>query len=213
MQQKSPSLGFKLDLDLRKLRPYTLFVAIPTTSNSSTFVGYWKPSSSTSRSHIQLHTPLKLAQIQLVDSCEDFGVMCIPAHELGLADFFQRQIESLEISSQDAEMTSKLVASLRGSKAGNASGDGVEVNILSITILGDENGDLVPEGCKLLWRWVKPHSQYCKSGFWNCSLTKVLVDAEWNAGKGVSILVKAAEEEEYDRVLQGEKKAESPFQT
>ncbi|RYN31043.1 hypothetical protein AA0115_g4351 [Alternaria tenuissima] len=196
MQQKSPSLGFKLDLDLRKLRPYTLFVAIPTTSNSSTFVGYWKPSSSTSRSHIQLHTPLKLAQIQLVDSCEDFGVMCIPAHELGLADFFQRQIESLEISSQDAEMTSKLVASLRGSKAGNASGDGVEVNILSITILGDENGDLVPEGCKLLW-----------------SLTKVLVDAEWNAGKGVSILVKAAEEEEYDRVLQGEKKAESPFQT
>jgi hypothetical protein len=39
------------------------------------------------------------------------------------------------------------------------------------------------------------------------------VDAEWNAGKGVSILVKAAEEEEYDRVLQGEKKTESPFQT
>ncbi|CAN9308141.1 unnamed protein product [Alternaria alternata] len=206
MQQKSPSLGLKLDPDLGRLRPYTLFVAIPTTSDSSTIISYWKPSSSTSRSHIQLHTPLKLAQIQLIDSCKDFGVVCIPTHELGLTGFFQRQIESLERSSQDAEMTSKLVASLRGSKAGNADGDGVEVNILSITILGDESGDLVPEGCKLLWRWTKPHSQYRKSGFWDYSLTKVLVDAEWNAGKGISILVKAVEEEEYDRVLQGEKK-------
>lgn len=117
--------------------------------------------------------------------------MRIPTYKLDLADFFRRQVESLEISYQDAEMMPKLVASLRGSKAGDAGGDGVEVHILSISILGDESGHLVPEGRKLLWRWAKPHSQYRRSGFWDYSLTKVLVDAEWNAGKGIFIMAKA----------------------
>jgi len=101
-------------------------------------------------------------------------------------------------------MISKLVASLHSLKAvGDDDGDGVEVNILGITVLGDESGDLIPRDCRLLWKWAKPHSQYRKAGFWGHSLTQILVDAEWNAGKGVCILVKAVEEEEFVTVLGG----------
>ena len=133
--------------------------------------------------------------------------MRIPACELGLADFFRRQIESLETSSQDAHMIPKLVGNLHSLKAdGDDDSDGIDVNVLGITVFGDESENLIPKHCRLLWKWAKPHSQYRKAGFWGHSLTQVLVDAEWNAGKGVFILVKAVEEEEFARVLRGEMK-------
>ncbi|CAG5178259.1 uncharacterized protein ALTATR162_LOCUS8611 [Alternaria atra] len=180
------------------------------THNSSTTISYWAPSSP-SRFYMQLHTPLTLAQIQLVHSYEDFGVLHIPASEPGLANFLHRRIEFLETSSQDAQMMSKLVANLHSLKASDGGGDGTKVNILSTTVLGDESGHLIPEGYRLLWKWAKPHSQYRKSGFWDYSLTKVLMDAEWNAGKGVLILVKAVEEQEYERVMKGETKTDVIF--
>jgi hypothetical protein len=107
-------------------------------------------------------------------------------------------------------MVSELVARLRDVQAGTddgvGNGDGVLVRILSFTVLGDGSGELVPEGRMLLWKWAKSHSQYRKASFWGHSLTKVLIDAEWTTGKDVTLYVKAVEEEEYERVANGEMK-------
>jgi hypothetical protein len=131
----------------------------------------------------------------------------IPTHEPSLATFLQREINHLTTSSQDPQIVTKLIANLH-SHTDASNSDTIEVRILSITVLGEESSDpVIPQGCKLLWKWAKPQSQYYrKSGFWNYSLTRVLVDAEWNAGKGVLVLVKAVEEDEYERVVRGEMK-------
>ena len=160
---------------------------------------------------IQLHTQLTPAQIRLIQSHEDFGEVRVPVSEPDFSNFLRSQID-LEASSQDKAMMTKLVARLRDAKAGDEDdggdngGDCVLAHILSFTALGDQSGELVPEGRMLLWKWVKPQSQYRKAGFWGHSLTQVLVDAEWNTGKGVTIYVKPVEEEEYEKVLKGEKK-------
>ncbi|KAI4666689.1 uncharacterized protein J4E79_002729 [Alternaria viburni] len=159
----------------------------------------------------QLHTQLTPAQIRLIQSHEDFGEVRVPVSELNLSNFLRNQID-LEASSQDTAMVSKLVARLRDAKAGDEDDGGDEgghsvlAHILSFTVLGDESGELAPEGRMLLWKWAKPHSQYRKTGSWSHSLTQVLVDAEWNTGKDVTMYVKAVEEEEYERVLKGEMK-------
>ncbi|KAI4702228.1 hypothetical protein J4E81_002590 [Alternaria sp. BMP 2799] len=169
----------------------------------------YRSTSSPSRPFIQLHTQLTPAQIQLIQSHEDFGEVRVPVSELNLASFLRNQIDH-EAPSEDAQIVSKLVARLRDTKAADSDnsegGDGVLVHILSFTVLGDQSGELVPEGRMLLWKWAKPQSQYRKTGFWGHSLTQVLVDAEWNTGKDVTMYVKAVEEEEYERVLKGEMK-------
>ncbi|CAA9963400.1 hypothetical protein PTMSG1_06768 [Pyrenophora teres f. maculata] len=200
--------------DLPTRRPHTLLIAIPTPPpNSSTIISYCDPPSSPTRSYMQLHTPLTAGEVQLIASCADFGFVRIPASEnVRLANFLHRQMELLETSSQDAQMASKLVAHLHSlnADAGFESGgsEGVEVNILSITVLGDksETDDLIPPNCRLLWKWAKPQSEYRKTGFWSHSLTQVFVNAEWNAGNSVVVLVKAVEEDEYERVVRGEMK-------
>ncbi|KAI4680153.1 uncharacterized protein J4E88_006044 [Alternaria novae-zelandiae] len=200
------SKGYKLHSDVTTLtRPYTFLVAV--TPKSSTIMRYGAPSSPS----IQLHTQLTPAQIQLIQSHEDFGEVRIPVSELDLANFLRSQIELLA-SSQDAPTVSKLIARLLDANVGDddhGSGNGghsVVAHILSFTVLGDQSGELVPEGRMLLWKWDKPQSQYRKTGSWGHSLTKVLVDAEWNTGKDVTLYVKAVEEEEYERVLKGETK-------
>jgi len=169
----------------------------------------YRSTSSPSRPFIQLHTQLTPAQIQLIQSHEDFGEVRVPVSELNLASFLRNHID-LEAPSKDAWTVSKLVARLRDAKAAHDDdsdgGDGVLVHILSFTVLGDQSGGLVPEGRMLLWKWAKPQSQYWKTGSWSHSLTQVLVDAEWNTGKDVTMYVKAVEEEEYEKVLKGEKK-------
>ncbi|KAI4695303.1 uncharacterized protein J4E84_001929 [Alternaria hordeiaustralica] len=169
----------------------------------------YRSTSSPSRPFIQLHTQLTPAQIQLIQSHEDFGEVRVPVSELNLASFLRNQID-LEAPSKDARTVSKLVARLRDAKAAHDddsdSGHSVVAHILSFTVLGDQSGELVPEGRMLLWKWDKPQSQYRKTGSWGHSLTKVLVDAEWNTGKDVTLYVKAVEEEEYERVLKGETK-------
>ncbi|KAI4657795.1 uncharacterized protein J4E78_006184 [Alternaria triticimaculans] len=199
-----PEGGYKLHSDVTTLtRPYTFLVAV--TPKSSTIMRYGAPSSPS----IQLHTQLTPAQIRLIQSHEDFGEVRVPVSELNLSNFLRNQID-LEASSQDTAMVSKLVARLRDAKAGDEDDGGDEgghsvlVHILSFTVLGGESGELVPEGRMFLWKWAKPHSQYRKAGFWGHSLTQVLVDAEWNTGKDVTLYVKAVEEEEYERVLKGE---------
>jgi hypothetical protein len=171
-------------------------------------MSYWAPSSP-SRSYIQLHTQLTPAQIQLIESHEDFGQVRIPVSEIELPNFLRRQTE-LETSSRDSQVVSELVARLRDVQAGTGDGvgdgDGVLVRILSFSVLGDESGELVPEGRMLLWKWAKPHSQYRKASFWGHSLMQVLNDAEWTTGKDVTLYVKAVEEEVYERVLNGEMK-------
>lgn len=94
-------------------------------------------------------------------------------------------------------MVSRLVAGLQRAE------EGMEFHISSIRVLGEEGGDLVPEGYRLLWKWAKPQSLYQKSGSWNHSLTQVIEDAEWTAGKEISILVKSVDEDEYERVVRG----------
>ncbi|KAH6870203.1 hypothetical protein BKA58DRAFT_172653 [Alternaria rosae] len=205
--QISLTSGLNLHPDSTTLTcPYTFLVAI--TPISSTVMSYWAPSSP-SRSFVRLQTQLTASQIRLIQPHKDFGEVRLPVNELTLANFLRSQIE-LEASSQGAPMVSKLVARLQDAKAGDNEdsdgGDSALVHILSFTVLGDESGELVPKGRMLLWKWSKPHSQYRKAGFWSCSLTEVLVDAEWNTGKDVAIYVKAVEEEEYERVLKGEKK-------
>ena len=169
----------------------------------------YEPPSSPLRPFIQLHTQLTPAQIQLIQSHEDFGEVRIPISELNLASFLRNQID-VEAPSKDAQTVSKLVARLRDAKAADNDssdgGGGVLIHILSFTVLGDQSGELVPEGRMLLWKWAKPQSQYWKTGSWSHSLTQVLVDAEWNTGKHITIYVKAVEEEEYEKVLKGEKK-------
>jgi len=171
-------------------------------------MSYGSPSSP-SRPFIQLHTQLKPAQIQLIQSHKDFGEVRIPVSEPNLASFLRNQID-LETPSEDTQMVSKLVARLRDAKAtdddDSDGGHGVLVHILSFTVLGDQSGELVPEGHMLLWKWSKPQSQYRKAGFWAHSLTQVLIDAEWNTGKDITIYVKAVDVEEYERVLKGEMK-------
>ena len=198
--------GHKLRSDATTLTcPYTFLVAVA--PKSSTIMSYRVPSSPC----IQLHTQLTPAQIQLIQSHEDLGEVRVPVSELDLANFLRSQIEVLA-SSQNAPTVSKLVARLRDENIGDDDhgggngGHSVLAHILSFTVLGDESGELVPEGHMLLWKWAKPQSQYRKTGFWGHSLTQVLVDAEWNTGKGVTIYVKPVEEEEYEKVLKGEKK-------
>ena len=73
--------------------------------------------------------------------------MRIPAYELGFANIFRRQIESLETSSQDAQMILKLVGNLQNLKAdGNDECNGDELDVLGITVFGDESGELIPRG-------------------------------------------------------------------
>ncbi|EDU42374.1 hypothetical protein PtrSN002B_004524 [Pyrenophora tritici-repentis] len=202
-------LNLNLTPDLQTRRPYTLLIAISTPPpNSPTIISYWGPPSSPSRSHMQLQTPLTVAQVQLIASY-DFGLVHIQASEsICLANFLHCQLESLQTSSHDAQMVSKLVAHLHSLNAGSGSDDTVKVNILTITVLGDksETDNLTPQDRKLLWKWAKPQSEYREKGFWNHSLTQVLENAEWNAGKGVLVFVKAVEEEEYERVVKGEMK-------
>ena len=103
------------------------------------------------------------------------------------------------MSSHDTNMVSKLVANLRCDEQN----EGVELHIFSIQIFGDESGNLVPAGCSLLWKWAKEQSPYRKSGSWDHRLAQMLVDAEWTAGKGVVILAKGVNEEEYEKVVKG----------
>ncbi|KAI2475024.1 hypothetical protein Ptr902_13567 [Pyrenophora tritici-repentis] len=184
-------LNLNLTPDLQTRRPYTLLIAIST-----------PPPNSQQSSATGVH-------LQLIASYEDFGLVHIQASEsICLANFLHRQVESLQTSSHDAQMVSKLVAHLHSLNAGSGSEDTVKVNILTITVLGDksETDNLIPQDRKLLWKWAKPQSEYREKGFWNHSLTQVLENAEWNAGKGVLVFVKAVEEEEYERVVKGEMK-------
>jgi hypothetical protein len=167
-----------------------------------TTIHYWTPPSS-GKFRFQLRNTLKSAQVQLVQSHEDYGIVRIAAREPDLADFFGYRVEILETSSQDAQMVSKLVTNLRCDQ----SDGGLKVQVFSITVFGDESGNLVQKDCRLLWKWIKPQSPYRKSGFWDHKLTQVLMDAEWTAGKDVVLLAKGVGEEEYDRVVKGEKKS------
>ncbi|EUC41929.1 hypothetical protein COCMIDRAFT_39963 [Bipolaris oryzae ATCC 44560] len=189
--------------DLARLtHPYTLLMTIPTGPGSATTISYWAPPEF-QPCHFQLRISLKPAQIQLVQSHEDHGIVCIAAREPDLASFFRKKLEYLQTSSHDAKMVSKLVVNLRCDEVNK----GVELQIFSVQIFGDEGGNLVSEGCNLLWKWTKEQSPYRKSGFWDHKLAQVLVDAEWTAGEGVVILAKGVDEEEYERVVKGEIKS------
>ncbi|EUC32874.1 hypothetical protein COCCADRAFT_37226 [Bipolaris zeicola 26-R-13] len=199
MQRTLQSLDLGRHQDLARLtRPYTLLITIPIEPSSATTISYWAPPEFQPH-HFQLRTTLKPAQIQLVQSHEDHGIVRIAAREPDLANFFHQKLEHLQTSSHDANMVSKLVANLRCEEVN----EGAALHIFSIQILGDESGNLVPEGCSLLWKWAKEQSPYRKSGSWDHRLVQVLVDAEWTAGKSIVILAKGVDEEEYERVVKG----------
>ncbi|KAF5851519.1 hypothetical protein GGP41_004325 [Bipolaris sorokiniana] len=199
MQKTLQSLDLSQPQDLARLtRPYTLLVTIPTETGPASTISYWAPPGFQPY-HFQLRTTLNPAQIQLVQFHEDHGIVRIAAREPDFESFFRQKLEHLQTSSHDAKMVSKLVANLRCHEVN----EGVELRVFSILIFGDENGNLVPEGCNLLWKWAKEQSQYRKSGFWDHRLAQVLVDAEWTAGKGVVILAKGVDEEEYEKVVKG----------
>ncbi|KAI2474975.1 hypothetical protein Ptr902_13623 [Pyrenophora tritici-repentis] len=166
-------LNLNLTPDLQTRRPYTLLIAIST-----------PPPNSQQSSATGVH-------LQLIASYEDFGLVHIQASEsICLANFLHRQVESLQTSSHDAQMVSKLVAHLHSLNAGSGSEDTVKVNILTITVLGDksETDNLIPKTVNYSGNGRNPKN------------------AEWNAGKGVLVFVKAVEEEEYERVVKGEMK-------
>ncbi|KAJ5020283.1 hypothetical protein J3E73DRAFT_395629 [Bipolaris maydis] len=137
---------------------------------------YWAPPGFQPH-HFQLHTTLKPAQIQLVQCHEDHGIVRIAAVN-----------PISQASSAKSLITSRHPHT---------------IICFSILVFGDESGNLVPEGCSLLWKWAKEQSQYRKSGVWDHRLAQVLVDAEWTAGKDVAILAKGVDEEEYERVAKG----------
>jgi hypothetical protein len=61
----------------------------------------------------------------------------------------------------------------------------------------------------LVWKWAKPQSAYRKSGAWEMTLEKAVIDGEWSAGKGMVILVKSVRDEnEGQPCLEGPKSME-----
>lgn len=138
-----------------------------------------------------MYTQLGAAQIELLQDHKSHGTLTLPCPEADFAGFLHRQIVNLRTHSMDPDMLSKLSTSISGQEAGNTT----QVRMFEIKVRReDDDGWLVPDG-KLMWKWVKPQSVYRKSGAWETTLEKAIVDGEWSAGKGMVILVKSVRDE------------------
>lgn len=145
-----------------------------------------------------MHTQLRTAQIELLQDHESHGLFNLPCQGLDISRFLYHTIVELQTHSADVDMMSKLGPHLMS----HQSADATEVHLLSFKVFCKDNDWLVPD-MKLVWKWVKPQSVYRTSGFWETTLEKVFVDAEWSAGTGISIVVKSVDDDEYLKIEKG----------
>lgn len=138
-----------------------------------------------------MYTQLGAAQIELLQDHKPCGTWTLPCLKADFSGFLHRQVVDLHTHSADPDMLSKLSTSIAGQQAVNTT----QVQLFSIKVLRENDGGwLVPEN-KLMWKWVKPQSIYRKSGSWETTLEKAVVDGEWSAGKGMVILVQSIHDE------------------
>lgn len=145
-----------------------------------------------------MQTQLKAAQIGLLQDCKSHGAFTLPCTGPNISRYLHQQIVDLGTHSADTDMMSKLSPRLTSHR----SVETTEVQLFSIKVLCMENEWLVRDK-KLVWKWVKPQSMYTTSGFWEMTLERVFVDAEWSAGTGISIVVKSVDDEEFGEIEKG----------
>lgn len=174
----------------RYTEPLNLLIAVPADHTQPTFVGHWAPPGTTAQ-FFHIYAQLSAAQIELLQDHKRYGTLNLPCLESDFASFLHRQIVHLHTHSADPHMVSKLSASITGEQTENAT----QVQLFGVKVLREsDDGWLLPDR-RLMWKWVKPRSAYRKSGAWEATLEKAVVDGEWSAGKEIVILVKSAQDE------------------
>jgi hypothetical protein len=138
-----------------------------------------------------MYTQLNAAQIELLQDHKPHGALTLPCLGSAFPAFLHRRIVDLRTHSSDADLVSKLSASMAGQKGENET----QVQLFGLEALRESDDGWFSPGGKLVWKWAKPQSAYRKSGAWETTLEKAVIDGEWSAGKGMVVLVKSVRDE------------------
>jgi hypothetical protein len=85
-------------------------------------------------------------------------------------------------------------------------GQGSSMRFFSFPVLSVNSNHVFGDSLLPVWKWVKPDSIYCKTGFWEADLSKALDDGEWNGGKDLVLLTGGVTEETLQIIVAGNRK-------